>query len=273
MITIALLTLLALIIIAWWTTAHRRQRAARERHDDIPLFTVPASSPPRIARPAAMSSVTRRTPPAMEAVGARPEAESPTGVDVHPRFSPSAPTIRTRDGAVSTLARPASTFEEPPDSEVTDAPGEAVDGASIHYWRPADGTLQFLPGRLEVVAGRDAGQEIRFVRTAGPDGTCVTFGRADGAPYRHVQLREPTVSRAHARMLLEHAVPDANGSVTWGSGTGTNARWRLENLSATNPVIVNGRPLEARGGLTSSVILSDGDRIEMGEVAFVFHSR
>ncbi len=27
------------------------------------------------------------------------------------------------------------------------------------------------PGRLEVIAGRDAGQEIRFVRTPGPDGT------------------------------------------------------------------------------------------------------
>ena len=81
--------------------------------------------------------------------------------------------------------------------------GAAVDGASVRYWRPADGTLQFLPGRLEVIAGRDAGQEIRFVRTPGPDGTRVTFGRAEGAPYRHVQLREPTVSRAHARMTLE----------------------------------------------------------------------
>src|SRR5687768_3478715 len=26
--------------------------------------------------------------------------------------------------------------------------GAAVDGASMRYWRPADGTLQFLPGRL-----------------------------------------------------------------------------------------------------------------------------
>jgi len=31
--------------------------------------------------------------------------------------------------------------------------------------------------------------------------------------------------------------------------------------------------LEAEGGVRSSVILSDGDRIEMGEVAFVFHAR
>jgi hypothetical protein len=51
------------------------------------------------------------------------------------------------------------------------------------------------------------------------------------------------------------------------------SRWRLENLSATNPVIVNGKPLDPEGGPRASVILSEGDRIEMGEVAFVFRAR
>jgi hypothetical protein len=37
--------------------------------------------------------------------------------------------------------------------------------------------------------------------------------------------------------------------------------------------VVNGRPLGTHGGPDASVILSDGDRIEMGEVAFVFHAR
>jgi pSer/pThr/pTyr-binding forkhead associated (FHA) protein len=148
-----------------------------------------------------------------------------------------------------------------------------MEGASVRYWRAADGTLQFLPGRLEIVAGRDAGQEIRFVRTAGPDGTNVTFGRADGAPYRHVQLREPTVSRTHARMVLEGA-GSANGSASRGtSSVGNTPRWRLENLSSTNPVVVNGLPVMDGGGAAGSVILSDGDRIEMGEVAFVFRAR
>ena len=50
-------------------------------------------------------------------------------------------------------------------------------------------------------------------------------------------------------------------------------RWRLENLSTTNPVIVNGKPLDPEGGPRASVILSEGDRIEMGEVAFVFRAR
>jgi hypothetical protein len=147
-----------------------------------------------------------------------------------------------------------------------DAAGAAVDGASLRYWRPADGTLQFLPGRLEVIAGRDAGQDIRFVRTPGPDGTRITFGRAEGTPYRHVQLREPTVSRTHARMTLEYSTPAA--------GTGTaSQQWRLENLSATNPVVVNGRPLGSDGGPTGSVALAEGDRIEMGEVVFRFHEK
>ena len=150
--------------------------------------------------------------------------------------------------------------------------GAAVDGASMRYWRPADGTLQFLPGRLEVIAGRDAGQEIRFVRTPGPDGTRVTFGRAEGAPYRHVQLREPTVSRAHARMTLENG-SGGSGSKRGPTGHANGMRWRLENLSATNPVVVNGRPLATDGGDDGSVALGEGDRIEMGEVIFRFHER
>jgi pSer/pThr/pTyr-binding forkhead associated (FHA) protein len=152
-----------------------------------------------------------------------------------------------------------------------DAVGEAVEGQSVRYWRVADGTLQFLPGRLVIAAGQDAGHEIRFVRTAGPDGTIVTFGRAEGAPYRHVQLREPTVSRLHARMELDQR--GAPGAASRGTTSGQAPRWRLDNLSSTNPVIVNGKPLEAHDAPTASVMLSDGDRIEMGEVAFVFHAR
>ena len=138
----------------------------------------------------------------------------------------------------------------------------------MRYWRPADGTLQFLPGRLEVIAGRDAGQEIRFVRTPGPDGTRVTFGRAEGAPYRHIQLREPTVSRSHARMTLETEPVVADNP-----RSAPLSRWRLENLSATNPVVVNGRALGSDGSDACSVVLESGDRIEMGEVVFRFHER
>ena len=184
----------------------------------------------------------------------------------HPSpFAPPSPPSRTDPasyaGATSALAATAL----PNDAMV----GSPVDGASVRYWRPADGTLQFLPGRLEVVAGRDAGQEIRFVRTPGPDGTQVTFGRAEGAPYRHVQLREPTVSRSHARMMLEVGTAGADGM----DGRSNTARWRLENLSATNPVVVNGRALAADESAECSVVLDEGDRIEMGEVVFRFHTK
>jgi len=61
------------------------------------------------------------------------------------------------------------------------------------------------------------------------------------------------VSRMHARLVL------TDGS-----------RWTLENLSATNPVVLNGEEI-ALGAPPRP--LADGDRIELGEVAFRFHSR
>lgn len=123
---------------------------------------------------------------------------------------------------------------------------------TLRLERPQDGTLQFLPGRLEVIEGGDPGQEIKFVRTPGPDGTTITFGRAEGAQYRHVQLHVPTVSRMHAKLFLD------------------GKSWSLINLSATNPVVVNGLALAGEG---SSVILREGDRIEMGEIVFRFRAK
>jgi len=80
----------------------------------------------------------------------------------------------------------------------------------------------------------------------------VTFGRVTGPPYRHIQLRSQTVSRQHARMQY------------------VDGRWRLTNLSQTNPVVVNGDPLDTAHGTR---MLRDGDEIEMGEVVFRFRDR
>jgi hypothetical protein len=261
MITVVILSLLAFSIFVGWLLTRRKHRALRAR-EGIPLFAVPAAPGSRPARPVVQrpAGSSAASPPSSTYSGG--DRESAVARDA--RFAPSAPTIRTRDGAVSTVPMPAR--GAPPVASADDETGEAFDGASVRFWRAADGTLQFLPGRLEIAAGRDAGQEIRFVRTGGPDGTVITFGRAEGAPYRHVQLREPTVSRSHARMALEQA-GETRGAMT------AAPRWRLENLSTTNPVVVNGRALDVRGGPFASVILSDGDRIEMGEVAFVFHAR
>jgi hypothetical protein len=255
-ITIIILSLLAVSVLVGWLAARRRKRAAALRsREEIPLFTIPVSQFPGLPRPSTAAAGAKAT---SASYGSRAASMRSGAVDRDP------PTIRTRDGAVSTLARPPRSDAPLP---IDDEMGEAVDGASVRFWRPADGTLQFLPGRLEIAAGRDAGQEIRFVRTGGPDGTCITFGRADGPPYRHVQLREPTVSRAHARMVLEQPTGSSRDT------TANQARWRLENLSSTNPVVINGRSLDPKGGALASVMLSEGDRIEMGEVAFVFRER
>lgn len=124
-----------------------------------------------------------------------------------------------------------------------------MDAGPVRFERPPEGTLQLLPGRLQIQAGGGQGQEIRFVRVPGnpPE---VTFGRNPGPAYRHVQLRVATVSRLHARLWFHEGV------------------WTIENLSGTNPVVVNGRSLSS--GL-NELGLRDGDRIEMGEVVFTFH--
>jgi hypothetical protein len=73
-------------------------------------------------------------------------------------------------------------------------------------------------------------------------------------------------------MVLEQGGFARSGD-TRANAAPNGAHWRLENLSSTNPVVVNGRSLDTKGGAMTSVILSEGDRIEMGEVAFVFRER
>ncbi|MGH7720484.1 MAG: FHA domain-containing protein [Gemmatimonadaceae bacterium] len=142
------------------------------------------------------------------------------------------------------------------------APGAALAGAAapaapaapsstVRFVRPPDGTLQLLPGRLEIVSGEENKQDIRFIRSRG-EVPSITFGRSEGPPHIHVQLRASTVSRLHARMQYEQG------------------RWKLVNLSVTNPAVVNGEEMDAVEG---SRVLEDGDRIEMGEVAFRFRER
>jgi pSer/pThr/pTyr-binding forkhead associated (FHA) protein len=262
-----------IVVIAIVVGMVRRRRRARALQAPLPLIPFSANrgapSPPRPDSAWRGAAADFEAPNATTPVWTPPVASPPPTDAGRSIYAP--PATPTGSGSVeraSTFGSAASAYNPLAATAIPNdaVAGAAIDGASVRYWRPADGTLQFLPGRLEVIAGRDAGQEIRFVRTPGPDGTRVTFGRAEGAPYRHVQLREPTVSRAHARMTLElGGVADDRDGRSAGSG------WRLENLSATNPVVVNGRPLAADGGDGCSVVLREGDRIEMGEVVFRFH--
>ncbi|MBC8087510.1 MAG: FHA domain-containing protein [Phycisphaerae bacterium] len=164
-------------------------------------------------------------------------------LSVTPRFvSP------VRDG----MRPPPSSHETPSNGNGVHADGGSMfEGHGLRYSTPLEGTLQFLPGRLEITSGLDMGREIRFVRVPGPNETQVTFGRNEGPLYRHIQLRDQTVSREHAKMTL------------------ADGRWLLTNLSNTNPVAHNGRVLSPGEHQT----LEDGDRLEMGEVVFSFRSR
>jgi pSer/pThr/pTyr-binding forkhead associated (FHA) protein len=112
-----------------------------------------------------------------------------------------------------------------------------------------DGTVQLLPGRLEIVNGADAGRSIPFMRPPSHGAPEITLGRAEGQPYHHVQIADNTVSRMHARLRLEAR------------------RWTITNLSSTNPVRVNGHELTPR---EDTVLLTNGDRIQLGAIELRF---
>lgn len=112
-----------------------------------------------------------------------------------------------------------------------------------------DRTLQLLPGRMEIVSGNEKGREIRFVSTSDNE---YTFGRKTGSGPGHFQLRNPTVSREHAVMRY------------------VNGRWRIRNQSSTNPLTINGVRADSPG---KEYTLSDGDRVEMGEIAFLYREK
>lgn len=157
-----------------------------------------------------------------------------------PYATPKAPpTIRTFDTSRPFIVSDDGTARAPVDRQV------------IQFNLPTEGTLQFLPGRLEIASGQERGREIRFVRLPGPNGTEFTFGRSEGELYKHIQLRDQTVSRQHARMRFHEG------------------RWYLLSLSHTNPVIHAGRAL----AVGEEQLLDDGDRIEMGEVLCTFKNR
>lgn len=244
------ITLVALRVLRW-----RRDLALRRHPAPVlvmPLATSDGGVAPRPALPreewphsARMSprSITRITSMSPTSVRSMTPTSSPLPADLEPDVmvvpDDDHETVSTgpfRPGAV----RPGS-----PSAHL-------VEGSQVRFFRAEEGTLEFLPGRLEVVGGEDTGQEIHFARQVGDDDVTITFGRSEGPPLRHIQLLDPTVSRQHARM-------------TYGG-----QRWHLSNMSTTNAVLLNGASLPDHG---EGITLQDGDRLEMGAVVFVFHER
>ena len=121
---------------------------------------------------------------------------------------------------------------------------------TVRFRRTTDEPVQLLPGRLEVLAGEKRHREIRFVRVPGelPE---LILGREGGAAPQQVALESTTVSRRHARFAF------------------TDGQWGVANLSQTNPLVVNDEVLNA---LDAPRMLTDGDRIELGDVVLRFRA-
>jgi len=130
---------------------------------------------------------------------------------------------------------------------------QVVAGKTIKIHQPPAGTIKVLPGRFEVAAGDDTVKEIRFFRVPNQAIPEVTFGRLPGAPYVHVQLSSLTVSSRQAKITYQ------------------DNRWMLTNFApeSSNPTRVNGRELR----VDETVALTEGDRVEMGEVVLIFHTK
>lgn len=237
--------------VAWWRAKRERRRNRRVDDNGDPL--VQLFVPPGLASRSNGATPRRLEPLAADLPAANGGGSPPS----HSLFN----SLAQPGSAAAASPRPVAPRGVPaggPLPSPASAPrmaapavAEEVRVGPILFHPPPDGTLQMLPGRLEI-AGRAAGEEIRFVRIPGRQ-PVVTFGRSQGEPHSHIRLDARTVSRMHAALHF------------------TGGRWHVENLSATNPVLVNGTALPAAGG--ELVPLADGDTLEMGEVTFRFRDR
>lgn len=210
-----------------------------------------AASASEMKPPSVSSSGAQPAPAARAAPAARPAAVEQPAPAAQP--APATQPARAAQPEATPIRAPVSPDADTEDPHAGETEtGESVQSGPIRFHRPPEGTLQLLPGRLQIVSENERLEEIRFVKVSGHD-AAVTFGRSDGRPHLHIQLESPTVSRMHATMRYR------DGS------------WYLSNLSKTNPVIVNDRELSEAP--SPDVKLTDGDRIEMGEVVFRFGSR
>jgi PPM family protein phosphatase len=224
-VLLGFLLLCGVAVFLWW-------RGRSQSDDDLPALVFSMESPPG-----------RFAPPQERAREAPPPERSPAPVSPDDASANPGDRMVLRVGNAATAP---GTREKGVEQGVEKGPVRPPDSEVVRFQAPPEGTLQLLPGRLEVEKGPGSGREIRFVRVPGRPAE-VTFGRSEGPDFLHVQLDSPTVSRSHARMRF------LDGS------------WRLANESGTNPTRVNGRSLDS-----AEVILTDGDRVEIGEITFHF---
>ncbi len=182
----------------------------------------------------------------------RIEALPPLVFAVHdrrePRLRPAAFRI-SGPGPVYAPPEPVRAYEPPQAESWPYAPS---DGRTVEMPRGSSVSPNgYLPGRLEITGGPHRGEAIRFPRIDGDGMADYTLGRGEGPPRTHIRLPVTTVSRQQARLRYE------------------GGRWKLINLSQTNPTAVNGQVLHTPEGVRW---LQDGDTVEMGELVLRFRS-
>lgn len=146
-----------------------------------------------------------------------------------------------KDYVSSSSPPPARAPEEELEKKLTARPKKAAEPVQR-------ATTQLLPGRLEPQEPIVLQQEVRFIRGPGRE-QVVTLGWNLGDPPEHVTLNHSSVQPLHARMTYREG------------------NWWIENLAHYHPLEVNDFPLQVSG---PPRILSDGDRIRIGEVLFRF---
>jgi FHA domain len=132
-------------------------------------------------------------------------------------------------------------------------PADSV-GKTVIMKKAPPGTLRLLPGKFIILRGDETHKEIRFQVPKDQTTKEFTFGRQeipDQNPFGHIQLKEGTVSRLHAKVIY---TPDGVS---------------LINYSTVNPTTVNKKELMEN----ETVRLEDGDIITMGEVEFQYGAK
>jgi hypothetical protein len=248
-LTIVLIAAAAvLLLLVIWQTRRRRVELYR---DDLPplIFAVHdrVSAPPDM-RPASFGTRVDRQAREWWSEPAAPPYYPPAQPMGPPAASPSPPPPSGARNGVSGAAPEGDGNGNGQRASASEATTRVP-----RYQGPV--TTAFLPGRLEVQAagstGPRPGEEIRFPTRRQGDGI-VILGRDDGPSGATVKVSADSVSRRHARLQFE------------------NGRWKITNLSRTNPTLVNGEELMVTEGARW---LYDGDVIEMGEMVFRFHER
>lgn len=267
---IAILAVLALLVVGTLISVvrgARPKRGRRGRYVPLPALIIPTSPGAATLVPAGVARAKETIPRAP--ISPEPASREPFPVPVaaQPAMATTAPTAaqtavagkqrRTqksvgqvkqstqsdRERELEKWMEPSSRQRRPANQSYEESPD-----ATVAFRRPVEDPVQVLPGRLHILSGDAAGRDLQLFSKAG-ERPRIVVGRDAGPAHRHITLRSPTVSRRHARMEF------------------MDGQWTITNLSETNPVLVNDRAL-ANG--SSARKLSNGDRIELGEIALRF---